>query len=88
MGEAPEHRWQGLRGKLQQAQVDALVFMISLYKRMISPLLPPSCRFYPTCSGYAQEALRRHGVWRGTRLAAGRLLKCHPLHAGGVDPVP
>jgi uncharacterized protein len=62
--------------------------MITLYKRMISPLLPPSCRFYPTCSEYAQEALRRHGAWRGGRLAAGRLLKCHPLHSGGIDPVP
>ena len=50
--------------------------------------LGPRCRFYPTCSHYAIEAIDRHGAWRGTRLAFKRLVKCHPFHEGGLDPVP
>lgn len=61
---------------------------LRLYKRLISPLLPASCRFYPTCSDYAREAVERHGARRGLRLAAWRLLRCQPLSRGGVDPVP
>jgi len=66
----------------------AVVFALSLYKRAISPLLPPACRFYPTCSEYAAQAIAKHGVLRGGILAAKRLAKCSPLHPGGVDPVP
>ncbi len=58
------------------------------YKRFVSPLLPPACRFYPTCSQYAAEAVERHGVARGTLLAARRLCRCHPWSEGGFDPVP
>lgn len=62
-----------------------LVFLLDVYKRRISPLLPPSCRFTPTCSEYARLALLKHGLLRGCALTAGRLLRCQPLHPGGVD---
>lgn len=62
--------------------------LLHIYKRLISPLLPPACRFYPTCSEYAAQAIAKHGVLRGGILAARRLVKCHPLHPGGFDPVP
>jgi hypothetical protein len=55
---------------------------------MISPLLPAACRFLPTCSEYALEAVDRHGCWHGAWLAVGRLLRCHPLGGSGYDPVP
>jgi uncharacterized protein len=58
------------------------------YKRFVSPLMPPACRFYPTCSEYAAQAIAKHGVLRGGIMAAKRLVKCNPLHPGGVDPVP
>jgi putative membrane protein insertion efficiency factor len=63
----------------------ATVKLLELYKRHVSPLLPPSCRFSPTCSEYARLALIRHGLWRGSALAVLRLLRCQPLHPGGVD---
>jgi putative membrane protein insertion efficiency factor len=66
----------------------ALQFVLRAYKRFVSPLLPPACRFVPTCSEYAQEAVERYGVMRGGALAAWRLLRCHPLARGGYDPVP
>ncbi|MGD9675600.1 MAG: membrane protein insertion efficiency factor YidD [Candidatus Bipolaricaulia bacterium] len=66
----------------------ALVVPIRVYQRVISPLLPPRCRFYPTCSQYAVEAIETHGALRGSWLALRRLLRCHPFHPGGVDPVP
>jgi putative membrane protein insertion efficiency factor len=65
-----------------------LILLIRGYQRWISPLLPPVCRFYPTCSEYAVEALRVHGAIRGVALTAWRLLRCAPWHPGGVDPVP
>ena len=61
---------------------------LRLYKLAVSPLLPPACRFYPSCSQYAVEAFEKHGVLRGGILAAKRLARCHPLNPGGVDPVP
>ena len=66
----------------------ALVFLVRLYQRLVSPLLPPACRFYPSCSSYAIQALERHGALRGSLLAARRLGRCHPFHPGGVDLVP
>jgi len=65
-----------------------LIAAIAGYRRLISPLFPPSCRFHPTCSQYAIEAIDRFGSRRGTILALRRLLRCHPLHPGGYDPVP
>lgn len=64
------------------------VWPIRVYKYCISPLLPPACRFYPTCSEYAQEAILTHGVLRGSFLALRRLARCHPLGGHGYDPVP
>lgn len=65
-----------------------LIAMIRAYGYLVSPLLGPCCRFQPTCSVYAAEALRHHGVLRGAWLALARLARCHPWHAGGHDPVP
>ncbi len=65
-----------------------LLFLIEIYRRVISPLKPPSCRFYPTCSAYALEAIRKHGALKGGYLAVRRVLRCHPLNPGGFDPVP
>ncbi len=62
--------------------------LIRGYQRFVSPYLPPRCRFYPSCSAYAADAVSRHGPWRGGYLAIRRLLRCHPLHPGGYDPVP
>jgi len=62
--------------------------LIKVYRWFISPIFPPSCRFYPTCSQYAEEAIVEHGVLRGGWLALSRILKCHPFHPGGYDPVP
>ncbi len=64
-----------------------MVSLIRLYQRAISPFLPPSCRFYPTCSDYSAQAVARYGPLRGGWLAAARLCRCHPWHAGGYDPL-
>jgi putative membrane protein insertion efficiency factor len=66
----------------------ALQGVIRLYQRLLSPLSPPSCRFYPSCSEYARQAIEKHGAFRGTWLTLRRLVKCHPWHPGGPDPVP
>ena len=65
-----------------------VVAALHAYKRYLSPLLPPACRFQPTCSEYAAEAVAHHGVARGLWLATRRLARCHPLSRGGFDPVP
>jgi putative membrane protein insertion efficiency factor len=65
-----------------------LIVPVRLYRYLLSPWLGPHCRFEPTCSVYAEQALRRFGLLRGTYLMFRRLLKCHPWHSGGLDPVP
>ena len=62
-----------------------MVALLGVYKRRVSPLLPSACRFSPTCSEYARLALLKHGFWRGSFMAAGRLLRCQPFHPGGID---
>jgi len=65
-----------------------LIVLIVFYQKYISPLKPATCRFYPSCSDYAIQAIQKHGFYKGTFLALRRILKCHPYHAGGYDPVP
>jgi putative membrane protein insertion efficiency factor len=65
-----------------------LLISIKFYRKFISPLKPPSCRFYPTCSQYSLEAIQIHGAFKGSYLAFRRILKCHPFNPGGWDPVP
>ena len=72
----------------QRYPAQGLLKVVKGYQQCISPLFGPSCRFYPSCSHYAVEALTRFGPLKGSWLTAQRLLKCHPLHPGGDDPVP
>jgi putative membrane protein insertion efficiency factor len=65
-----------------------LLFLIRGYRLVLSPWFGSQCRFYPSCSAYAEEAVRTHGAWKGLYLALARLGKCHPWHLGGHDPVP
>ena len=65
-----------------------LIFFIRIYQKLIAPLLPDCCRFEPTCSHYAVEALRTHGFWKGSFLTVWRLMRCQPFCKGGLDPVP
>jgi putative membrane protein insertion efficiency factor len=65
-----------------------LIGIINLYRWFISPLLGPNCRFYPSCSCYARDAILHHGAMRGSWLGLRRILRCHPWHPGGYDPVP
>ena len=62
--------------------------IIKVYQKAISPMMPPSCRFHPTCSNYGLEAIETHGALKGSWLAVRRISKCHPFHEGGFDPVP
>ncbi|MFA7059494.1 MAG: membrane protein insertion efficiency factor YidD [Pedobacter sp.] len=64
------------------------LLVIRLYQKILSPILPPACRFYPSCSEYSRESILRHGLFRGGWLTLIRLCKCHPFHPGGYDPVP
>ncbi|MHB1398539.1 MAG: membrane protein insertion efficiency factor YidD [Trichloromonadaceae bacterium] len=65
-----------------------LLVPIHIYQRVISPLKPPSCRFYPSCSCYARQAIERYGALRGLGLSLRRIVRCHPFNPGGFDPVP
>ncbi len=73
---------------VSEAVIAVMLGLLRLYKVAISPLLPASCRFVPSCSEYFAEALRRHGVWKGSYLGVRRLLRCHPWGGHGYDPVP
>jgi len=64
-----------------------LIFLIRVYQLILSPILPPSCRFTPTCSEYTMQAIEKYGALRGVYLGARRLLRCHPFNPGGYDPV-
>jgi putative membrane protein insertion efficiency factor len=64
------------------------IFLVRGYQVVLSPLLPAACRYYPSCSAYAIEALERHGAWHGGWLSLRRIARCHPFRAGGYDPVP
>ncbi len=66
----------------------ALLLLVKAYRTLIGPALPRACRFYPSCSAYAETALRRHGAAKGSWLTVRRLARCHPFHPGGIDPVP
>lgn len=81
----PEEEGKQLR--LSPGQRVAL-FVLAAYKSILSPILPSACKFYPTCSMYAKEAVERHGVMKGSWLAAKRLIRCRPFARGGFDPVP
>jgi putative membrane protein insertion efficiency factor len=65
-----------------------VIWLLTAYQRYISPLLPKACRFVPTCSEYTKQAIERHGIIFGAWLGLKRVLKCHPWHRGGIDPVP
>ncbi len=65
-----------------------LLALIKGYQKFISPIKPATCRFYPTCSHYGMEAIKRHGALKGSWLTIKRISKCHPFHPGGIDPVP
>lgn len=77
-----------MSGKLVRLLRRLAVLPIRCYQRCISPFTPPTCRFHPTCSEYARQAILVHGVWRGGWLALRRILRCHPFCEGGADPVP
>jgi len=77
------------KGRYTSAMLKRLLLgIISLYQRFVSPFFPPRCRFYPTCSQYGAEAISKYGPFKGGYLALRRVLRCHPFHPGGFDPVP
>ena len=82
----PEEGAAGSPGRLAVARF--LKAALDIYRRYVSPAIGCHCRFHPTCSRYAMMAIELHGPWRGALLAVKRVLRCHPLHPGGVDPVP
>lgn len=88
--EQPRSRFtvHGSRFSVAELPRRALAVFIRAYQLVVSPALPPACRFTPTCSQYAIDAIRRYGALRGSWLAARRLARCHPFHPGGFDPVP
>jgi putative membrane protein insertion efficiency factor len=74
--------------RVDRAMASTLRLLVRAYQLLVAPILPMSCRYYPSCSRYAAEALARHGGCAGTVLAVGRLLRCHPWGGHGIDPVP
>jgi putative membrane protein insertion efficiency factor len=85
----PVERETVKRARVKRAYAKrALLAAINFYRRNVSPMSPPVCRFAPTCSRYALEAIEKYGALRGLWLALRRILKCHPFHKGGYDPVP
>ncbi|WP_240941071.1 membrane protein insertion efficiency factor YidD [Paenibacillus sp. HB172176] len=76
--------------RMKRPRVMQRIFIggIHIYRKALSPLKPPTCRFYPTCSAYALEAITKYGAAKGSWLAVRRISKCHPFHPGGYDPVP
>jgi hypothetical protein len=74
--------------RIDGAIASILRLLVRSYQLLVAPILPMSCRYYPSCSRYAAEALERHGACAGSALTVGRLLRCHPWSGGGVDPVP
>lgn len=87
-GAAINEAWKKARHTVGLLLTWLLVVPIVFYQRCISPFTPPSCRFTPTCSEYAKEALRKHGPLKGLYLAVRRILRCHPWGGSGYDPVP
>jgi putative membrane protein insertion efficiency factor len=77
-----------LRQAIAQGTAHALVWAVKLYRLVVSPLIPPRCRYLPSCSEYCIEALQRHGPVRGAYYGVKRILRCHPWGASGLDPVP
>jgi len=79
---------KGLAAYLKRISTLIPLCVIGIYRYLISPLIGSNCRFYPTCSHYAEDAYKRYGFFKGSYLTIRRLLKCHPWHSGGIDPVP
>ena len=73
---------------MKKVLIFPFVLLIRIYQTILSPLLPSSCRFHPTCSQYSLEALKKHGLWKGTLLSIKRISQCHPSGGQGHDPVP
>lgn len=74
--------------KIDRLLTGVIIFCLTIYKKILSPLLPQACRFYPTCSQYSVEALKKHGLVKGLWLSIKRLVRCNPFCKGGYDPVP
>ena len=89
-GEADERISAPVRPSVRATNLPRLLgwYLVRLYQVTIGPVLPPSCRFYPSCSVYALGALAKYGLLKGSYLSARRLMRCHPFNPGGVDPVP
>jgi hypothetical protein len=83
----PDHTFNRLGAAARAAVLGVLRLVFTVYRLLVSPLIGPACRFAPSCSVYAEEAVGRHGVVRGGWMALRRLLRCHPFHPGGWDPV-
>ena len=88
VGDVPVSVRAGQQSRPGSAAAWLLIVLLTGYRRFVSPLLGPRCRFYPSCSAYALEAVQVHGALRGSWLAVRRLSRCHPFHPGGLDPVP